>query len=461
MKKIFTICLLLIITVGNQLSAFEKDGIYYAVNPQKAGTVYVCRSDSYFGHIVIPPTVTYGGKTYSVTEIEEEAFAKCKRLFSISIPNSISEIPIGAFAGCTGLDYVELPNTIKTIGQGAFYQTNITSITLPSSLVAIHSNAFKDCRKLSEISIPKSVKELGLSVFYNYRRLKKVSFEDAYQPLKILSSGNEKTWIFYNCPIEEVFLGRRIVYLGRNYNIFSETEGDYVNINLYDDMRSETKIQNVRILRLGKVIPNYKSSFKHEFDSELKRFYGLQEIHVYRSNPPIIDEHTFEHLKEKCTLYVPVGAKEQYEVAAGWDVFYNIIEESSNYTSTNNVSSAHNDSDAENINQHSAVDETVYKIKDIDVPPQYIDGISGLFSYVKTETDSFMKKYGKFQGRIIVQFVVEADGSISNIEIVEGINEKVDGKICEIIESTSGKWQAGEKNGRQVRSIFAAPLKFH
>ncbi len=57
-------------------------------------------SNEYSGDVAIPETVTYNGITYSVTSIGFGAFAFCRSLTSITIPNSVTSIGIAAFENC-------------------------------------------------------------------------------------------------------------------------------------------------------------------------------------------------------------------------------------------------------------------------------------------------------------------------------------------------------------------------
>ena len=76
---------------------FELGGIRY--NTISDGEVEVT-SKGYLGKVTIPSTITYGGKTYSVTSIGDGAFAGCKSLTSITIPNSVRHIGERAFMNC-------------------------------------------------------------------------------------------------------------------------------------------------------------------------------------------------------------------------------------------------------------------------------------------------------------------------------------------------------------------------
>ena len=57
----------------------------------------------YSGNVLIPKSVVYNGNTYSVTSIGESAFANCKDLTSVTIPNSVSLINYRAFQYCNNL----------------------------------------------------------------------------------------------------------------------------------------------------------------------------------------------------------------------------------------------------------------------------------------------------------------------------------------------------------------------
>ena len=74
----------------------EIDGIYYNFSGDEA-TVTMNRIVRYSGSIIIPESVNYEGKTYSVTSIGYSAFDGCSGLTSITIPNSVTIIGYRAF----------------------------------------------------------------------------------------------------------------------------------------------------------------------------------------------------------------------------------------------------------------------------------------------------------------------------------------------------------------------------
>ncbi|MBO5865889.1 MAG: leucine-rich repeat domain-containing protein, partial [Bacteroidaceae bacterium] len=166
LKHLFT-ALLLLCCVGTATAhQFEVDGIYYnilssannAVEVTYKGDYSSSYSYEYTGSVVIPESVTYNGRTYSVTSIGDGTFCNCNGLTSITIPNSVTSIGSSAFSGCSGLTSVEIPNSVTSIGNYTFHGcTGLTSITIPDSVTSIGESAFYYCTKLTSITIPNSV----------------------------------------------------------------------------------------------------------------------------------------------------------------------------------------------------------------------------------------------------------------------------------------------------------------
>ena len=154
---------------------FEVGGIYYWITSSSApytvavtykGTSFDQYSNEYTGDVTIPATVTYNGKTYSVTSIGSDAFYSCIGLTSIEIPNSVTSIGGYAFYYCSGLTSVTIPNSVTTIGKAAFMNCiGLTSIEIPNSVKGIGWYAFSGCSGLTSIEIPNSVTSIGESAF--------------------------------------------------------------------------------------------------------------------------------------------------------------------------------------------------------------------------------------------------------------------------------------------------------
>ncbi|MCM1349491.1 MAG: leucine-rich repeat protein [Firmicutes bacterium] len=165
-------------------SDFEVDGIYYNKNSNGTtvsvtffGTNNSLSGYAYSGDVVIPASVTYNGETYSVTSIGGSAFKGCSALTSITIPNSVTSIGYYAFKGCSAL----------------------TSITIPNSVTSIDDSVFNGCSALKNVVIEDGESTLSLG-FY---------------------SSDSKNGLFYDCPLETLYLGRNLKYqAGQGYSPF-------------------------------------------------------------------------------------------------------------------------------------------------------------------------------------------------------------------------------------------------
>ena len=62
-------------------------------------------------------------------------------------------------------------------------------------------------------------------------------------------------------------------------------------------------------------------------------------------------------------------------------------------------------------------------------------------------------------GRVILQFIVEKTGEISNIEVVRGVDTSLDREAIRIVESMPN-WIPGEQRGEKVRVKFILPVIF-
>ena len=63
------------------------------------------------------------------------------------------------------------------------------------------------------------------------------------------------------------------------------------------------------------------------------------------------------------------------------------------------------------------------------------------------------------EGKVIVQFVVEEDGSISQVTVARGVDKDLDREAVRVVKRMP-KWQPGKNNGVAVRSKFTLPVVF-
>jgi protein TonB len=95
-----------------------------------------------------------------------------------------------------------------------------------------------------------------------------------------------------------------------------------------------------------------------------------------------------------------------------------------------------------------------------DQPALFKGGISDMYAYIsKNLRYPPIAVDNEVFGTAVVRFVVNADGSISNVEILKGFDRACDNEAMRVIKSMPA-WQAGRVNGHPVRSYFTIPIKF-
>ena len=155
-RQLMFISMMLMVGFNAGAYDFMVDGLCYNIYGTSVTVTYQNSSSprytSLSGALVIPSSVTYSGKTYSVTSIGDEAFWGCYRLTSVTIPNSVTSIGETAFDGCSGLTSVTIPNSVTSIGSYAFFGcTSLTGVTIPYFVKSIGMSAFKGCSGLQDI----------------------------------------------------------------------------------------------------------------------------------------------------------------------------------------------------------------------------------------------------------------------------------------------------------------------
>ena len=63
------------------------------------------------------------------------------------------------------------------------------------------------------------------------------------------------------------------------------------------------------------------------------------------------------------------------------------------------------------------------------------------------------------QGRVMCRFIVEKDGSTSNVEVVRGVDSALDAEARRVILAMP-KWTPGKQNGKTVRCHYTMPVTF-
>ena len=148
--------------------------------------------------LVIPSSVTIGGKVYKVTAIQDKAFYRNEDIVNVTIGNNVVNVGKYAFYQCSGLETVKFGKRVAIINTCAFTQCpNLENVTLPSSIRKIGAKAFYQCTSIKIFKINGSALEYvgkkGLAINKSVTlKLPKKSYS-SYQKLIKTSSVYVKT----------------------------------------------------------------------------------------------------------------------------------------------------------------------------------------------------------------------------------------------------------------------------
>ena len=114
----------------------------------------------------VPEVVQIDGGSYFLAKIDNCAFANCRNLEDISLPDSIQLIKADAFHNCRSLESIRIPENCIFLGSSVFAGClSIKSIRLPDRLETIRDWTFAGCLSMRSIFIPASVKKVGPNCF--------------------------------------------------------------------------------------------------------------------------------------------------------------------------------------------------------------------------------------------------------------------------------------------------------
>ena len=211
-RAIVAIVMMLIGWLPSLAHHFEINGVFYnvistsEVEVTYKGSSYNEFYNEYNGSVVIPSLVEYGGFTYSVTSIGDNAFSSCD-LTSIEIPNSVTTIGDYAFVYCSSLTSIQIPNSVTSIGDYVFYYcSSLTSIEIPNSVTSIGDYTFSNCSSLTSVIIGNSVTSIGDYAFSNCSSLTSIQI-----PNSVTSIGEGA---FSSCNLTSVEIGNSVTSIG-------------------------------------------------------------------------------------------------------------------------------------------------------------------------------------------------------------------------------------------------------
>ena len=105
--------------------------------------------------------------------------------------------------------------------------------------------------------------------------------------------------------------------------------------------------------------------------------------------------------------------------------------------------------------------EVEQKIFDVvEQPPAFPGGNAALMSWLSSNIHyPPVAEENNIQGRVVMSFVVEPDGSVSNVQVVRGVDPSLDKEATRVVKAMP-KWVPGKQNGQAVRVKYNLPVTF-
>lgn len=112
-------------------------------------------------------------------------------------------------------------------------------------------------------------------------------------------------------------------------------------------------------------------------------------------------------------------------------------------------------------NGDNSVEDPENRVFDVvEVMPQFKGGDAVLMDYInKNLVYPAEAKEKGIQGRVVCKFIVERDGSLSDIKVLRSIDPLLDKEAIRLIQSMP-KWNPGKQKGEKVRVYFILPITF-
>ncbi len=110
------------------------------------------------------------------------------------------------------------------------------------------------------------------------------------------------------------------------------------------------------------------------------------------------------------------------------------------------------------IEEEEIVEAEIFKV--VEEMPEFPGGTAKMMEYIQKNIKyPMMARESDIQGRVFVSFVVEPNGSITNVAVLRGIGGGCDEEALRVVQSMPN-WKPGKQRGSAVRCSFTVPIVF-
>lgn len=100
-------------------------------------------------------------------------------------------------------------------------------------------------------------------------------------------------------------------------------------------------------------------------------------------------------------------------------------------------------------------DNNIYNTAGIEVKPDFPGGIEKFYKFISKNYQ--VPEEDGLKGKVFVSFVVEKDGSLTDIKVIRDIGYGTGKEAIRVLKSCP-RWNPGEQNGKKVRVLYSLPI---
>ncbi|TDP02544.1 energy transducer TonB [Flavobacterium sp. 245] len=99
-------------------------------------------------------------------------------------------------------------------------------------------------------------------------------------------------------------------------------------------------------------------------------------------------------------------------------------------------------------------DNQIYNTAGIDVRPEFPGGVEAMNGFIK---QNFKSPKENLKGKIYATFIIEKDGSLSDIKILRDIGYETGAEAIRVLKLFP-KWSPGKQNNKTIRVLYSIPM---
>ena len=404
----------------------------------------------------------------NIKKIEDSVFQGCKSLKTIVIPEGVTNIDMYAFSDCTSLASVKLNNGLDSISANAFSHSGLTAVTVPNSVRIIDNNAFKECSRLASVTLGSGVQEISSGAFEECGDLKDFYVNGDRLPVMV---NNRNPFIGSEIEYTTLHVAESLVELCKQVEPWKSFGKVVINPNATTEEVVATADETIYELRdcQGQIpspyMPRYElekwltEHIQYPEEAKTEGIYGTVGVEfVVEPDGSISNAKAYNGSQPTLVQEAERVVKSMPKWIAG--------RVNGKYARVKTSIGVRFELSAQELEAAKQVRETARKdrfgeriFETADEMPSFPDGNTSIQAWIKEHVQITEEIKDLGVGSVMVKFVVEKDGTITNAEMIRPMHPAIDKEATRVIESMP-KWNPGKVSGLPERVRYMLRVNF-